>query len=44
LTPAASPADAAEDPGAAQNDSSDGLAPGSKMEEDNGDEDEADTP
>jgi hypothetical protein len=42
-TPAASLADAAEDPEAVPNDSSDGLAPGLKMEEGSGGGDEADT-
>jgi hypothetical protein len=43
-TPAASPADANEDPGAAPNDSTDGLALGLKMGKDNDDRDEAGTP
>jgi hypothetical protein len=40
----ASPADAAEDPGAAQNDSSDGLAPGLKMGEGSSGRDKAGAP
>jgi hypothetical protein len=44
LTPAASPPDADEDPGAVPNDSSDGLAPGPKMGEGSGGRDEAGTP
>jgi hypothetical protein len=43
-TPAASPADVAEDPRAVPNDSSDGMAPGPKMEEGSGGGDEAGTP
>jgi hypothetical protein len=43
-TPAASPADAVEDLGTAPNDSSDGLAPGPKMEEGSGGGDEAAAP
>jgi hypothetical protein len=43
-TPAASPADAAEDLRVAPNDSSDDLALGPKMEEGRGGRDEADTP
>jgi hypothetical protein len=43
-TPAASPAVANDDPGVAQNDSSDGLAPGPKMEEGVGGGDEAGAP
>jgi hypothetical protein len=43
-TPAASPADAVEDPGVAQNDSSDGLALGLKMGESSDGRDEADAP
>jgi hypothetical protein len=43
-TPAASPADADNDPGVEPNDSSDGLTPGLKVEEGNGGGDEAGTP
>jgi hypothetical protein len=43
-TPAASPADADEDPGAVPNDSSDGLASGLEMGEGSGGGNEADTP
>jgi hypothetical protein len=43
-TPAAPPAVANDDPGVAQNDSSDGLAPGPKMEEGGGGGDEAGAP
>jgi hypothetical protein len=43
-TPAASSVDVDEDPGAVPNDSSDGLAPGPKMEEGNGGGDEASAP
>jgi hypothetical protein len=42
LTPAASPADADNDPEVEPNDSSDGLAPGLKVEEGNDGGDEAD--
>jgi hypothetical protein len=44
LTPAASPTDATEDPGAAPNDSSDGLPPGPKMGEGSRGRDEAGMP
>jgi hypothetical protein len=44
LTPTASPTDAGEDPEVEPNDSSDGLAPGPKVEEGNGDGDEAGMP
>jgi hypothetical protein len=44
LTPAASSADADEDPRVVPNDSSEGLAPGPKMEDDSGGGDEADAP
>jgi hypothetical protein len=44
LTPAASPANADEDPGAVPNDSSDDLAPGLKMEKDSDGRDKADAP
>jgi hypothetical protein len=43
-TPAASPADADDDPGAVPYDSSDGLPPGPKMEEGSGGGDEASAP
>jgi hypothetical protein len=43
-TPAASPADADEDPGAVPNDSSDGLASGLEMGEGSGGGNEVDTP
>jgi hypothetical protein len=43
-TPAASPTDAHEDPGAVPNDSSDGLAPGSKMGESSAGGDQAGAP
>jgi hypothetical protein len=43
-TPAASPANANNDPGAVPNDSSDGLAPGPKMGEGNSGRDEAGAP
>jgi hypothetical protein len=44
LTLAAAPTDADNDPGLQSNDSSDGLAPGLKMEEGTGGGDEADAP
>jgi hypothetical protein len=44
LTPAASPANANNDPGVEPNDSSDGLAPGPNVEEGTGGRDEADAP
>jgi hypothetical protein len=43
-TPAASPVDADNDSGVGPNDSSDGLTPGPKLQEDTGGEDEADAP